>query len=153
MARVNDEGFIVETGLGLAPGTNLYTTPQPAESVRGEPIGYIMPTALKQLKAGGNAVVGSVSQGGDVPLYTAPHPAEPVRCEPVCFANINKQGDVTRTSKKRDGWAKTPLYLAPQPNEPVKVPSDADIDDLWELHEDSRAFARALLARYGRSQP
>jgi hypothetical protein len=35
------------------------------------------------------------------------------------------------------------------PAEPVKGPSDADIDDLWDLHEDSRSFARALLARYG----
>lgn len=31
VARVNDDGFIVETGLGLAPGTLLYTAPQPAE--------------------------------------------------------------------------------------------------------------------------
>src|SRR5690554_7570912 len=34
---------------------------------RSKPVGYIMPTALKQLKAGGHAVVGGVSQGFDVP--------------------------------------------------------------------------------------
>lgn len=72
------------------------------------------------------------------PIDIAPQPAEPVRSEPVCYANINKQGDVTRTSKKRDGWAKTPLYLAPQPDaptvnesltvaEPVKMPSDEEV--------------------------
>src|SRR5690606_33772664 len=44
---------------------------------RGEPVGYIMPTALRQLKSGGHAVVGGVSHGCDVPVYTAPQPAEP----------------------------------------------------------------------------
>ncbi|MCK9554151.1 hypothetical protein [Aquamicrobium sp.] len=38
------------------------------------------------------------------------------------------------------------VWLAPQSAEPVNVPSDAEIDDLWGLHEDSRTFARALLA-------
>jgi hypothetical protein len=128
---------------------------------RSEPIGYIMPSALKQLKAGGNAIVGGVSQGCDVPIYTAPQPAEPARGEPVCFANINKQGDVTRTSKKRDGWAKTPLYTAPQPAERVKVPSAADLmmlakpyrtaintDGFLHYEFDEYGFAQAILARY-----
>jgi hypothetical protein len=30
-AKVNDDGFIVETGLLLSPGTKLYTSPQPAQ--------------------------------------------------------------------------------------------------------------------------
>ncbi len=30
--------------------------------------------------------------------------------QPVAWANINKQGDITRTSNKRDAWAMTPLY-------------------------------------------
>lgn len=41
-----------------------------------------------------------------------------------------------------------PVFTAPQPAEPVKVPSDEEIDALWDLHEDSREFARALLAKY-----
>ena len=31
VAKVNDDGFIVETGLLLSPGTKLYTSPQPAQ--------------------------------------------------------------------------------------------------------------------------
>lgn len=37
VARVNADGFIVETGLGLAPGTLLYTAPQPAEPEKEPP--------------------------------------------------------------------------------------------------------------------
>ncbi len=41
---------------------------------------------------------------------------------PIAWANINKHGDITRTSNKRDAWAKTPLYAAqptpaPHPDE------------------------------------
>ncbi|NLZ11105.1 MAG: hypothetical protein GX086_07225 [Alcaligenaceae bacterium] len=36
VARVNNDGFIVETGLGLAPGTLLFTAPQPQQQA-GEP--------------------------------------------------------------------------------------------------------------------
>ncbi len=38
--------------------------------------------------------------------------------QPVAWANINKHGDITRTSNKRDAWAKTPLYAA----QPAPVP-------------------------------
>lgn len=41
------------------------------------------------------------------------------------------------------------LSLRQARGEPASVPSDAEIDDLWDLHEDSRDFARALLAKYG----
>jgi len=34
VARVNDDGFIVETGLSLAPGTKLYAAPQPVEPTK-----------------------------------------------------------------------------------------------------------------------
>src|SRR5690606_27460358 len=55
---------------------------------RGEPVGYVSPSAIKRLKAGGNAIVGGVSQGFDVPIYTAPQPAESCASlmsdKPVC---------------------------------------------------------------------
>lgn len=34
MARVNDEGFIIETGIPLAPGTKLYTSAPVAAQVQ-----------------------------------------------------------------------------------------------------------------------
>lgn len=41
VARVNDDGFIVETGLLIAPGTLLYTTPPlPAQPVQ-EPVAWV----------------------------------------------------------------------------------------------------------------
>lgn len=101
---------------------------------RGEPVGYIMPTALKQLKAGGNAIVGGVSQGCDVPIYTAPQPAEPV--EKPYPVKLHAWGGATRyhdyemsdgsiqtlkdTEAKELGWGRKPA-------EPVRVPSE----DQW----------------------
>src|SRR5690554_2658271 len=40
VARVDSDGFIVETGLSLAPGTLLFTAPQPAEPAREQAIPY-----------------------------------------------------------------------------------------------------------------
>ena len=39
--------------------------------------------------------------------------------EPVAWASINKNGDITHTSNKRTGWARTPLYTTP-PAAPVQ---------------------------------
>lgn len=36
-----------------------------------------------------------------------------VLTEPVCFASVNKQGDVTSTVKHRDSWRTVPLYTYP----------------------------------------
>jgi len=33
--------------------------------------------------------------------------------EPFCYVNVNAQGDVTRTVKRKDVWCKTPLYTTP----------------------------------------
>lgn len=33
--------------------------------------------------------------------------------KPVCYASINKRGDVIRTSKEPQGYRKTPLYRMP----------------------------------------
>jgi hypothetical protein len=50
---------------------------------------------------------------------------------PIAWANINKHGDITRTSNKRDAWAKTPLYAA----QPAPVPlTDEQIDALIMQH-------------------
>ena len=35
------------------------------------------------------------------------------RQKPFCFASVNKQGDVTRTTRKRDAWCNKPLFEAP----------------------------------------
>jgi len=44
-AKVNDEGFIVETGLLLSPGVLLYTTP-PAAQPEQEPVAWRDPTNI-----------------------------------------------------------------------------------------------------------
>ena len=46
VARVNDDGFIVETGLTLAPGMLLYTAPPKRERV-------LFPTMLRKMWSGG----------------------------------------------------------------------------------------------------
>lgn len=33
--------------------------------------------------------------------------------EPLCYASINKQGDVCSTLKQRDSWRTVPLYTTP----------------------------------------
>lgn len=179
---VQSEAEVVETCRAM--GANSFaeffgkTAPQPTEPSRGEPVGYIMPTAIKQLKAGGNAIVGGVSQGCDVPIYTAPQPAEPVKsyltvkyddkgdCLYVCcdsnepaLADEDENGVLHRRAMS-DGrlvGVTIPDFKS-RPNEPVKVPSNTDIDELsreWGLQSAAypsksmvRDFARALLARY-----
>lgn len=136
---------------------------------RGEPVGYIMPTALKQLRAGGNAIVGGLPQGGDVAVYLAPQPAEPVKStckkcngtgvESTRFHGVWPNGEECLEPIKCyqcDGFGTTSVA------EPVKVPSNTDIDELsreWGLQSAAypsksmvRDFARALLARYGNTQ-
>lgn len=46
VAKVNDEGFIVETGLGLASGTKLYASPQPADPVVKESLTVAEPVKV-----------------------------------------------------------------------------------------------------------
>src|SRR5690606_34647413 len=83
------------------------------------------------------------------------------RGEPVAW--IRKNGFSVLAGIEPQDDSEVPLYAAPQPAEPVKVPSDADILELWTgdpTH--SRpvmgknkviAFARALLARYCKGTP
>ncbi len=74
---------------------------------------------------------------------------------PIAWANINKHGDITRTSNKRDAWAKTPLYAA-QPA-PVPVPlTDERLLDIalkyWNYGQvplQHRLFARAIESAHG----
>ena len=35
--------------------------------------------------------------------------------EPFCYVSVNKQGDITRTMKRKDKWTNIPLYTTPQP--------------------------------------
>lgn len=90
---------------------------------RGEPVGYIMPTALKQLKAGGHAVVGGVSQGFDVPIYTTPQPAEPVKVNAIFETQAGEAIGTTEARVKRvewqdDGSLTVVIDYWPQPAEP-----------------------------------
>lgn len=39
--------------------------------------------------------------------------------EPFCYVSVNKQGDITRTMKRKDKWTNIPLYIAPQPTQAV----------------------------------
>ena len=38
--------------------------------------------------------------------------------EPFCYVSVNKQGDITRTIKRKDKWTNIPLYTTPQPTQP-----------------------------------
>ena len=38
--------------------------------------------------------------------------------EPFCYVSVNKQGDITRTMKRKDKWTNIPLYTTPQPTQP-----------------------------------
>ena len=50
--------------------------------------------------------------------------------------SVNKQGDITRTMKRKDKWTNIPLYTTPQPAQVqpvVREPlSDAQIKELIE---------------------
>ena len=90
-----------------------------------EPVGYIMPTALKQLKAGGHAVVGGVSQGFDIPIYTTPQPAAPVKVNAIFETQDDEVIGTTDAKVKRvewqdDGSLTVVIDYWPQPAEPVK---------------------------------
>lgn len=37
--------------------------------------------------------------------------------EPFCYVSVNKQGDITRTMKRKDKWTNIPLYTSPQPTQ------------------------------------
>lgn len=37
--------------------------------------------------------------------------------EPFCYVSVNKQGDITRTMKRKDKWTNIPLYTTPQPTQ------------------------------------
>ena len=79
----------------------------------------------------------------------------PAMPAPICYAAINKQGDVTSTHKTRDSWRTVPLYaLAALQAQPAEV-SDAEIYALWVEHCETTEkttrqlvcdFARAILA-------
>ncbi|TCU92580.1 hypothetical protein EV686_11417 [Paracandidimonas soli] len=66
--------------------------------------------------------------------------------------------DLVKDSEKSGQYRIEYAFAAPQPAEPVKVPSDADIDAVFNDMPDGanswlkswgyRQFARALLARY-----
>lgn len=98
---------------------------------RGEPVGYIFPTALRQLKSGGHAVVGGASQGGDVPLYTAPQPAEPVK---YCTHPICRGAGTTCTGVCSERFA------APQPAEPVNKTDWNTVLSSWSDDDFVRVF-------------
>ena len=63
--------------------------------------------------------------------------------EPFCYVNVNKQGDVTRTTKRKDAWCKTPLWTGPQPAIPegyVLVPVEPT--EAMELAGEKAALSR-----------
>lgn len=147
-----------------------------AEYSEREPVGYIMPTALKQLKAGGNAIVGGVSQGFDVPLYADPQQVVPLTHEKIRIiwketrARMSAGGDpvlwFARAIERAHGIS-TPQPAEPcassvsdktacgsengdcdsQPAEPIKDENDDRL-----LHPDV-AFARFAAKKYGSPQP
>lgn len=43
--------------------------------------------------------------------------APAVAGEPFCYVSVNKQGDITRTMKRKDKWTNIPLYTTPQPTQ------------------------------------
>lgn len=176
---VQSDAEVVETCRAM--GANSFaeffgkTAPQPTEPSRGEPVGYIMPTAIKQLKAGGNAIVGGVSQGGDVAVYLAPQPADLSGASSLHNADSGAQDGIQATQPAEPesthhvhrGTESLPCYcdgtydhpIGKETLEPVKVPSDSAIMFEWsqtpntgDMRVDLVAFARALLARYGNTQ-
>ena len=74
--------------------------------------------------------------------------------EPFCYVNVNSQGDVTRTVKRKDAWCKTPLYASPpQPQEaaPLTPLTDEEIESIaknYALNNPTTPlyFARAIEA-------
>lgn len=119
VTRQDREGMIMKV-IAISEG------PQPAEPVRGEPVGYIMPTALRQLKAGGNAIVGGASQGCDIPIFTAPQPAEPV----LVISGDGKWQFSARFDTDQNAFV---LDSPIQPAEPVvaKAPVKGPSDEGW----------------------
>ncbi len=50
------------------------------------------------------------------------------QAEPICYASINKQGDVCSTLKQRDSWRTVPLYTTPPQRQWVGL-TDEDMKD------------------------
>ena len=44
---------------------------------------------------------------------------------PVAFASFNKQGDIARTVKRRDGWSTVALFTGEQVAEAVRTEREA----------------------------
>ena len=97
---------------------------------RGEPVGYVSPSAIKRLKAGGNAIIGGMIQGFDVPLYIAPRPAEPDEWKLAVdheLTNMQSTADSYPSAKEAVkaliDWhvavATDPVFQ--KPTEPVKI--------------------------------
>lgn len=58
--------------------------------------------------------------------------------KPIAWANVNKQGDITHTSNRRDSWAKTPLYTAPPRRGWVSLTEEERQQILDTTHPDNR---------------
>ena len=66
---------------------------------------------------------------------------------PIAWANINKHGDITRTSNKRDAWAKTPLYAA----QPAPVPARCSYcDDTGDVNTPTGEWRGRCVCKAGR---
>ena len=57
--------------------------------------------------------------------------AQPAQ-EPLCYASINKQGDVCSTLKQRDSWRTVPLYTTP-PQRTWVEPSFTEWFEWWRV--------------------
>ena len=57
--------------------------------------------------------------------------AQPAQ-EPLCYASINKQGDVCSTLKQRDSWRTVPLYTAP-PQRPWVGLTDEEFQLIYDM--------------------
>lgn len=112
----------------------IHISQQQAE--RQEPVGVVATDTSQVHVYYGAQYVGQKSDAKivmlfkDLPLGTPVYTAPPQRREqaekqePVAWVNINKHGDITHTSNKPNGWAKTPLYTAP----PQRQLTDEEIE-------------------------
>lgn len=67
--------------------------------------------------------------------------------KPVAFASFNKQGDITRTVKRRDGWSTVALFTAEQVAEAVRSEREACAELMEVQHTCITNVAASALIR------
>ena len=83
-------------------------TDQELDALLGEHWPAFATSGARPLKGMRAAIRDAIAQWGTPPAVAG---------EPFCYVSVNKQGDITRTMKRKDKWTNIPLYTTLQPTQ------------------------------------